>query len=486
MGSNLIYSIDGKVGLLNSSLEELTAPKFEEISRLSEGLHSAGKIINSKLKYGYLDSEGKEVCEFIFDDAYPFINNYAAVKLSDGWTFIDKDFKEISRNRFKATKDFNEGKAEVMLENNKWNFISEKGELLSSDLFEETGSFNYGFAMVKVNGKYGFIDETGQIKVKTVFSSQWRPFTKSGVAFVQWENESFIWKLVDKNGYVWPKDNEIRIQWPNVYANDLILVSKLVTTKDDFKSLRYGYMNLKKEIVFPLIYDYLNENQSGNELIGAGISVNSGYETFFLNVRTKEIIRTDYSFIGSFINGYAVVSNKLISPEKIKEKILDREANENDVFTITEKSGVVDNLGNLCIPTIYRNIWNFNTSFTGVPKSHIIFTAQGWESEFSGIINENNTIVVPFKWKEIMYLEDDAFLVKDFDNYYIYRVSSKEEILLDSTEYHFSTSCFADKTYISVKTKNNGLMGLMDTNGNWLISPKYNLITLNIKKNNRQ
>jgi hypothetical protein len=44
---------------------------------------------DSNSKYGYIDKNGKTIIEFIFDDAIPFENGLARVKLDNTWYYID-------------------------------------------------------------------------------------------------------------------------------------------------------------------------------------------------------------------------------------------------------------------------------------------------------------------------------------------------------------------------------------------------------------
>ena len=63
--------------------------------------------------------------------------------------------------------DFHDGFARVKL-NGRWNFINTKCTILSQQWFDYVDVFFNGFARVKLNGKYNFIDKEGKI-----LSDQW-------------------------------------------------------------------------------------------------------------------------------------------------------------------------------------------------------------------------------------------------------------------------------------------------------------------------
>ena len=65
---------------------------------------------------------------------------------------------------FDNVRGFNEGFAKVRL-NGKYSFINSKGELIGNGnlWFDEVGDFNEGFAAVKLNSKYSFINTKGEL-----------------------------------------------------------------------------------------------------------------------------------------------------------------------------------------------------------------------------------------------------------------------------------------------------------------------------------
>ena len=76
--------------------------------------------------------------------------------------------KKQSGNRFVKTftrydfaGDFSEGFAEVKL-NGKYGFIDKTGREVIPCKYEAAGEFSEGLAAVKLNGKYGFIDKKGK------------------------------------------------------------------------------------------------------------------------------------------------------------------------------------------------------------------------------------------------------------------------------------------------------------------------------------
>ena len=63
---------------------------------------------------------------------------------------------------FERFERFYDGFAGVRL-NGKWNFINTNGQLLSNQWFDDVYSFDDGFADVKLNGKWNLIDAKGNL-----------------------------------------------------------------------------------------------------------------------------------------------------------------------------------------------------------------------------------------------------------------------------------------------------------------------------------
>ena len=64
---------------------------------------------------------------------------------------------------FDGFGNFSDGYAPVKL-NGKWNFIDTQGKLVSpNQWFDDVGDFYDGYAKVELNGKWNFIDTQGNI-----------------------------------------------------------------------------------------------------------------------------------------------------------------------------------------------------------------------------------------------------------------------------------------------------------------------------------
>ena len=118
------------------------------------------------------------------------------IGLSEGivgfYTKIDTTFK--FKLKFDWVDGFNDGFAAVKL-NGKYNFIDIEGQFLSYQWFDNVWVFNDGFAVVKLDGKANFINTEGQILSTQWFSWVWN-FTE-GFARVRLNGE---WNFINTEG----------------------------------------------------------------------------------------------------------------------------------------------------------------------------------------------------------------------------------------------------------------------------------------------
>ena len=102
---------------------------------------------------------------------------------------------------FDYVNNFREGFAKVKL-NNKWNFINQEGRLISNQWFDYADIFREGFAEVRLNNKWNFINKEGRL-----LSDQWFDdvgFFSDGFAMV---------RLNDKCNFINQEGKFLSGQW---------------------------------------------------------------------------------------------------------------------------------------------------------------------------------------------------------------------------------------------------------------------------------
>jgi len=165
-------------------------------------------IIRSGNKAGFVDNMGKEVISPVYDTAYHFLHNRAAVGVGKyknrNWGFVDKTGNEIIPCKFEKVKSFSEGLAAVK-QNGKWGFIDVKGNAIVPCKYKSVEYFSDGLSVVWDGKKYGFIDKLGNEIVpckydgvlgSLEFNKNWNGFSE-GMSAVYLDGK---WGFVDNAG----------------------------------------------------------------------------------------------------------------------------------------------------------------------------------------------------------------------------------------------------------------------------------------------
>ncbi len=191
----------GKWGFIDETGNMAIQRQYENVGDFSDGLAK----VEVSGKWGYIDTKGNTVIAPKYGRAEDFHEGLAAVRdggwLSAKWAFIDKNGKIVAgslgkeegaayregatapRREFSEVGDFSEGMARVKIDG-KWGYIDNSGNLKVNPRFENAGNFMDGLANVEVDGRWGYIDKSGNFTIKPQFHSA-EPFSSDGLALVR-------------------------------------------------------------------------------------------------------------------------------------------------------------------------------------------------------------------------------------------------------------------------------------------------------------
>jgi serine/threonine protein kinase len=152
--------------------------------------------------------------------------------------------------------------------------------------FDYVGTFHEGLALVRKNGKYGYVDVNGQIKISIKYKEAYS--FNNGKALVLLGEESFyINKYGQRINAENNSENEAKVSetnsqedwkldysWVSWFCEDLAVVKK---------AGKYGYVNQNGEIVISLKYSDARIFVNGR----ARVRLNN--ETFYINKKGKRV-----------------------------------------------------------------------------------------------------------------------------------------------------------------------------------------------------
>jgi hypothetical protein len=166
--------------------------QFEGVSHFYEG---QAAIIQAG--YAFLIKTNEDMLNATFDVIGRFDGGLAPARLKDkaktGYIDAFGVFK-IETDPSWIIHPFSEGLARVKV-NGKWGFIDQNGEMIIDAIYSEAYNFNEGIATVVLNGKFGFINSKGEIAIETKYVDA-GDFNE-GLAAV---NSKGKWGFINKKG----------------------------------------------------------------------------------------------------------------------------------------------------------------------------------------------------------------------------------------------------------------------------------------------
>lgn len=160
--------------------------------------------------------------------------------------------------------------------------------------FEEATTFLGNYALVKKNGLYGYLTNTGSYLISPVYESA-NVFLGTSTAV----NDGTEWYMINTSGYKIARPTEA-VEYLSFVSNEKILVAK---------NGKYGYTSSRFDIAESLPYDYASNFKNG---IAA---VKKGEKWALIDTAEKQI--TDYIFDDIVLDEYnTCINNGVIFVKK--------------------------------------------------------------------------------------------------------------------------------------------------------------------------
>jgi hypothetical protein len=121
-----------------------------------------------KVKWGFVDTTGREIVKPRYEDVGCFFEGRAWVKSGGKYGFIDRNGKEVIPVQYSEWGNFSEGLAAIKVDD-KYGFIDTTGRIVIAPTFGYAGSFSEGLAEAGSRRRRGFIDHSGRFVIDTLF-----------------------------------------------------------------------------------------------------------------------------------------------------------------------------------------------------------------------------------------------------------------------------------------------------------------------------
>lgn len=149
-------------------------------------------------KWALINSELKEITKYQYEeivtDEFGFcsINNVVFVKEDGKYKMIDLEGNDIGNEKFDSVKPFVGGEYAAVMKDGKWGFVDNKGEIKIKCEYDDADSFSMQYAPVMKDGKWGYIDKQNELVFDYQFDGA-KQFTDDGIAPVYINN---VWCLI--------------------------------------------------------------------------------------------------------------------------------------------------------------------------------------------------------------------------------------------------------------------------------------------------
>ncbi|WP_440109008.1 WG repeat-containing protein [Paenibacillus sp. QZ-Y1] len=209
---------DGKAGVINLSGQYVVQSVYDSINDFAEGraivIDSQGfKMINeqgtvlTKRAYSYISN--LEDGRALFYDS----DNSQSGGIVSLYGYLDTVGNEVIRAQFASANDFQDGKAVVQIKDNEFALIDRNGQRLATYPYAYVGPLGEGLLAFQkeTSGKYGYIDERGNIRIQPQFTSAF-PFSGGQAIVNTAEDYKSTYGVINLQGtfIIQPTYNDIR------------------------------------------------------------------------------------------------------------------------------------------------------------------------------------------------------------------------------------------------------------------------------------
>jgi hypothetical protein len=202
-----------RVGLIDRTGSFITEPVYTYINEYQEGL----AVAMDESGYVVLDANGRAISE-----KYPYIGSYSggraaySVRKQDGsyvYGYLDETGKPVIEPAYMFVTDFEGGRAVVKLADGVHEIIDSTGKTISALDFWQVSGLSDGKAAFRLypDGKYGYMDNSGNVIIKPAFMYAEGFVNDRAVAAVPGAGGEEVRGLINEKGQfvIQPRYNEI-------------------------------------------------------------------------------------------------------------------------------------------------------------------------------------------------------------------------------------------------------------------------------------
>lgn len=195
--SGLILANDGEAWSYYDA--ETYQKKFGGYQAATVITNGVGAVSKNGSAWALISADGRELTGFDYQQilvdskGVPCRTQAVIVEQAGAFRLLDQSGAALNGVAYEAAYAFNENSWAAVKKEGRWIFVDETGQEMDLGEFEEAKSFSNGAAAAKQDGKWGYINTEGAWIIEPQFYDA-EPFFSSGVAFVKAREEQ--WQLL--------------------------------------------------------------------------------------------------------------------------------------------------------------------------------------------------------------------------------------------------------------------------------------------------
>jgi hypothetical protein len=354
-GYHHVLDSNKKYGLINQKGNILLPCEFD---RINPTIIDNLILVKKDGLFAFFNTDGIETIEFKYKVAHDFDNGIAAVKEQDTdqkYYLIDKKGEQVSQNTFDYVFGFYGSDLAYFKNDGKYGFINNKGEIKIECIYDEVESFSEGIAAVKINGYWGGINDNGDTVIEFKFDNSFD--FREGLS-----------RIKGKGGYGFI-DTKGELVIPYQYSFAWIFRDSLVSVTKNGASV---FIDKKGNPLNTFQYNHIDQFDT------------SGYARFtkdglmgFMNKKGVEVVEAKFKDIDFFYEGLAKykIKDKVYFINLDGEVVIERKCTNANKFQdgmsrvkLKNLYGFIDKGNNLVIDYKYETVTDFYEGFALAQK----------------------------------------------------------------------------------------------------------------------
>lgn len=387
----------------------------------------------------------KPVQTLVFDEAYPFSEDLACVKINGRYGYIDKTGEVVIKPKYDTIGYFHSGFS-LQIKNNLYGVIDKSGKVIIPFEYQELSTGTEKYIAARKNGKYGCIDFNNEVIID--FTSpmpiQLIDYSEDHTIAIIY-GESMSQGIVDiKTGYKSPVIYSSIEPWSNIsntvatysgskygfinldtqteiepqFLNSLSFNDNLAAATSD--NVKYGYIDITGDYVIEPIYDEAYPFSDGL----AFVKTNDKFGC--INTKGEMVFEPQFSGTGFFYNGVAEISSFSNVNESIYINTAGEEITMEEYYKTINHYYLEFQPDLKIIPTYYYHESLGHCAMAVTPSGEILFKtvydnispfqynmAVVMDNNKYGCINEKGIEILPPIYDTLIPVDENTIIVSE-------------------------------------------------------------------------